>query len=74
MKKRANGILLHISSLPSQYGIGDFGPSAYEFADLLKETKQSYWQILPLNPTDSLHDNSPYHSISAFAINLYILF
>lgn len=69
MKRRASGILLHISSLPSQHGIGDFGPSAYEFVDLLAETKQSYWQILPLNPTETYYDSSPYHSVSAFAFN-----
>ena len=69
MKKRGSGILLHISSLPSPFGIGDLGPQAYEFADFLYRAKQSYWQILPLNPTDLLHDNSPYRSISAFAFN-----
>jgi 4-alpha-glucanotransferase len=69
MKRRASGILLHISSLPSEYGIGDFGPAAYHFVDLLAEAKQSYWQILPLNPTESFYDNSPYRSMSAFALN-----
>ena len=75
MKKRGSGILLHITSLPSQYGIGDLGPCAYKFVDFLHETKQSYWQILPMNPTDPFYDNSPYHSISAFALNpLFISF
>ena len=69
MQGRRSGILLHISSLPSAYGVGDLGPSAYKFVDFLSETKQNYWQILPLNPTDSYVDNSPYHSISAFAFN-----
>lgn len=69
MKRRGSGILLHITSLPSAYGIGDLGPVAYKFADFLAETKQSFWQILPLNPTDPAYDNSPYHSISAFAGN-----
>ncbi|NOY65536.1 MAG: 4-alpha-glucanotransferase, partial [Nitrospirae bacterium] len=69
MKKRQSGILLHITSLPSGYGIGDFGPGAYWFADLLHETGQSLWQILPLNPTLTVHGNSPYNSISAFAGN-----
>lgn len=66
---RANGILLHISSLSSPYGIGDLGQGAYEFADFLADAKQRYWQILPLNPTDTIYGNSPYSSISAFAGN-----
>ena len=69
MNRRGSGILLHITSLPSRYGIGDLGPEAYRFADFLSETKQGFWQILPLNPTDLAHGNSPYHSISAFANN-----
>jgi len=67
--RRGSGILCHITSLSSSYGIGDMGPAAYRFVDFLAETKQSYWQILPLNPTDPTFDNSPYHSISAFACN-----
>ncbi|TFG76879.1 MAG: 4-alpha-glucanotransferase, partial [Thermodesulfobacteriales bacterium] len=51
MNKRTSGILLHITSLPSPHGIGDFGPSSYEFVDFLKKSKQTYWQVLPLNPT-----------------------
>jgi len=69
MRRRGSGILLHITSLPSPFGIGDLGPSAYEFADFLTRTKQSYWQLLPLNPTEIEHHNSPYHSTSAFALN-----
>lgn len=69
MKRRGSGILLHITSLPSPHGIGDLGPEAYAFADFLAETRQSYWQILPLHPTDTIHGNSPYSSISAFAGN-----
>ena len=69
MKTRESGILLHITSLPSPYGIGDLGPSAYEFVDFLERAKQSFWQILPLNPTAADYDNSPYHGISAFANN-----
>lgn len=69
MKRRGSGILLHITSLPSPFGIGDMGPCAYRFADFLSRTKQHYWQILPLNPTDPVYGNSPYHSISAFANN-----
>lgn len=67
MKGRGSGILLHLTSLPSPFGIGDMGPWAYKFADFLSETKQSYWQILPLNPIEFGHGNSPYHSTSAFA-------
>jgi 4-alpha-glucanotransferase len=69
LNKRISGILLHISSLPSDYGIGDFGPDAYKFVDFLAKTKQTYWQILPLNPTNPFCGNSPYNSISAFAGN-----
>ena len=70
MKKRANGILLHISSLPSRFGIGDFGPEAYKFADFLVRAKQSCWQVLPLNPPVPIGDNySPYNSSSALAGN-----
>jgi len=66
---RSSGILMHISSLPSKFGIGDFGPRAYEFVELLKKNDQHYWQILPLNPTELEHGNSPYYSCSAFAGN-----
>lgn len=69
MSRRGSGILLHITSLPSPHGIGDLGPDAYRFADFLAETKQSIWQILPLNPSDLAHGNSPYQSVSAFANN-----
>ncbi len=69
MKKRASGVLLHITSLPSKYGIGDLGPEAYNFADFLIKAQQCYWQILPLNPTDC----SPYNSTSAFAGNTLAL-
>lgn len=67
--KRSAGILLHITSLPSKYGIGDLGPEAYKFADLLQEAGQRYWQLLPLNPTEAGYGNSPYSSHSAFAGN-----
>ncbi|MBN1227224.1 MAG: 4-alpha-glucanotransferase, partial [Deltaproteobacteria bacterium] len=52
MNNRVSGILLHVSSLPSQFGIGDLGPEAYRFADFLSKTKQGIWQILPINLTD----------------------
>ena len=48
---RASGILLHPTSLPSEYGIGDLGQTALDFVDFLKRSKQRYWQILPLGPT-----------------------
>lgn len=69
MNKRASGILMHITSLPSKYGVGDFGPAAYEFIDFLEESKQKYWQILPLNPTVTAYGSSPYSSPSSFAGN-----
>jgi 4-alpha-glucanotransferase len=67
--KRASGVLLHITSLPSAFGIGDLGPSAYRFADFLAAARQTYWQILPLAATSAVHGNSPYDSYSAFAGN-----
>jgi 4-alpha-glucanotransferase len=69
MNKRGSGILLHITSLPSQYGIGDLGSSAYRFVDFLKAAGQRYWQILPLNPSNTYVGSSPYASYSAFAGN-----
>lgn len=65
--KRSGGILLHISSLPSKYGIGDFGSNAYRFVDFLHKSKIRLWQILPLGPTNL--GNSPYQCLSAFAGN-----
>lgn len=69
MSQRGSGILLHISSLPSRYGIGDLGPGAYALVDFLAQTKQSYWQVLPLTPTETIDGSSPYSSPSAFAGN-----
>ncbi len=68
---RSAGILLPISSLPSKYGIGDFGKKAYEFVDWLKEAGQTYWQILPLVPTS--YGDSPYQSFSTYAGNPYFI-
>ena len=65
--ERSSGLLLHISSLPSYGGIGDFGPAAYGFADFLASAKQRLWQVLPLSPTG--YGNSPYAALSAFAGN-----
>ncbi len=69
LKDRAAGILLPVFSLPSKFGIGDFGPQAYNFIDQLLESQQFYWQILPLNPSVPDSNNSPYSSLSAFAGN-----
>lgn len=71
--ERSSGILLHITSLPSQFGIGDFGQEAYEFLDFLEASGYSYWQILPLNPTDGAFQHSPYSSYSAFAGNFFLI-
>ena len=68
MLKRSSGVLLHISSLPGKFGIGTFGKEAYRFVDFLEETKQSYWQILPLTTTG--YGDSPYQSFSAIAGNI----
>src|SRR5215472_16567016 len=64
---RLTGILLHPISLPSPGGIGDFGPSTYEFLDFLATARQGLWQVLPLGPP--ANGNSPYSSTSAFAGN-----
>ncbi|KXB60306.1 4-alpha-glucanotransferase [Gemella haemolysans] len=71
MSKRSSGVLMHITSLPGQFGIGTFGKSAYEFIDFLEETKQTYWQILPLTTTS--YGDSPYQSFSAVAGNLNLI-
>ncbi len=68
---RASGILMHISSLPSPYGIGSIGKSAYNFVNFLAKARQKYWQILPLGPTG--YADSPYQSFSAFAGNPYYI-
>ncbi len=68
---RSSGILMHISSLPSKYGIGTMGREAYRFADFLKAAGQKYWQLLPMGPTS--HGDSPYQSFSTFAGNPYFI-
>lgn len=73
MDRRGSGILLHITSLPSPYGIGDLGPDAYKFVDFLAETRQSFWQILPLNLTSPAYGNSPYSSFSSLAGNILLI-
>lgn len=71
MLKRGAGLLMPVSSLPSPYGIGTFGKSAYEFVDLLVRARQKYWQVLPIGPTS--YGDSPYQSFSAFAGNPYFI-
>ena len=66
-ESRCSGILLHITSLPSKFGVGDFGPAAFEFVDSLEQAGQTLWQILPINPPS--FGNSPYSCTSAFAIS-----
>lgn len=68
---RSSGVLMHITSLPGPYGVGTMGKEAYAFVDFLKESGQSYWQILPLTPTG--YGDSPYQSCSAFAGNYYLI-
>jgi len=69
--ERASGVLLHPTSLPSPYGLGDLGAGAYEFVDFLKAAKQKLWQVLPLGPTG--YGDSPYQSFSSFAGNHYLI-
>jgi 4-alpha-glucanotransferase len=64
---RASGVLMHVTSLPSPYGIGDVGPAALAWIDRLREAGQTWWQALPLGPTG--YGNSPYQSLSSFAGN-----
>lgn len=71
MKKRASGILMPLSSLPSKYGIGNLGKEARKFIDFLEEAGQTYWQLLPLGPTS--YGDSPYASPSTFAGNPYFI-
>jgi 4-alpha-glucanotransferase len=68
---RASGVLLHITSLPSPYGIGDVGPTAVAWIDRLREAGQGWWQALPLGPTG--YGDSPYQSLSSFAGNALLI-
>lgn len=68
---RSCGTLLHPTSFPAKYGMGDLGPQAKEFIDFLKDTDQTIWQLLPLGPTG--YGNSPYASYSAFAGNHFLI-
>src|SRR3954447_9883370 len=73
VNKRGAGILLHISSLASPFGIGDLGPQAKAFVDFLNRSGQKYWQLLPLNPTEEGQGHSPYSSISSRAGNILLI-
>ena len=64
---RSAGVLLHVTSLPGPYGIGDLGPAARAWVDVLARAKQTWWQVLPLTPPGE--GDSPYKSFSAFAGN-----
>src|SRR6516164_6783804 len=68
---RSAGVLLHPTSLPGPFGVGDLGPAAYRWVETLAAAKQSWWQILPLGPTGA--GDSPYQSFSAFAGNINLL-
>src|SRR5215207_9244951 len=70
-KKRLSGVLLHPTSFPGPYGIGDLGPEAYKFVDFLVSAGQSLWQVLPLGPTG--YGDSPYACYSAFAGNTLLV-
>ena len=69
--KRSAGVLMHITSLPSKYGVGTLGHSAYEFVDWLEKAGMSIWQVLPLVPTN--YGDSPYQSVSSTALNYYLI-
>src|ERR1700722_10480055 len=68
---RASGLLLHVTSLPSAYGIGDLGSAAFSWIDRLHDAGQGWWQSLPLGPTG--YGNSPYQSLSSFAGNALLV-
>src|ERR1700722_16457415 len=68
---RQSGILLHITSLPSRYGIGDMGPAAFQWIDRLRDAGQAWWQVLPLGSTG--YGNSPYQPLSSFAGNWLLI-
>lgn len=69
--ERSSGMLLHPTSLPGPYGIGDFGPQAYRFIDFLADSDCKLWQVLPLGPTG--YGDSPYQCFSVFAGNPYLI-
>ena len=67
--ERSAGILLHISSLPNMFGIGDLGKAAYQFVDFLKDSGLKLWQTLAMGPTG--YGDSPYSSLSAFGVGFF---
>src|SRR5918998_4032875 len=69
--RRSSGILLHPTSLPGRFGIGDLGGEAYRFVDFLADAGQTLWQIMPLGPTG--YGDSPYQCFSAFAGNTLLV-
>ena len=69
--QRSAGILLHPTSLPGPFGIGDLGPPAFAWIDALARARQTWWQVLPLGPTG--YGDSPYQAFSAFAGNPYLI-
>ena len=69
--ERSSGVLLHPTSLPGPFGIGDFGPEARRFVDFLAAAGQTFWQIMPLGPPG--YGGSPYASTSAFAGNVNLI-
>mgnify|MGYP006293379043 FL=1 len=73
MNRRGSGLILHVTSLPSPFGIGDLGPGAYRAVDFMHRAGQAFWQILPLTPTSGINGHSPYSSISAFAGNTLLI-
>ncbi len=68
-QERSSGVLLHVTSLPGDFGVGDLGPSAGHWIEFLASARQRWWQVLPLNPTSPAGAHSPYQSTSAFAGN-----
>src|SRR5215470_11210735 len=68
---RGAGMLLHVTAVPSQYGIGDIGPAAFRWIDRLSDAGQTWWQALPLGPTG--YANSPYQALSSFAGNWLLI-
>lgn len=71
--KRTSGILLHFTSLPTKYGIGDLGPQAVRFGEFLASAGQRHWQVLPVGPTATFIGNSPYSSFSAFGASTLLI-
>lgn len=67
--ERAAGVLLHVTSLPGNHGVGDLGQAAYDFIDFLSSAGQRYWQVLPIGPGDMIFACSPYMSLAALAGN-----